>query len=114
MEKIVNIDGRNVKLKSTAAFIYQYKSQFGRDAMADLTGLFNSIDAGGEMKDNSSLDLSVMYDIIWTLAKAADKSIPPVEEWLEEFSTFDIAEVMMVAVELITATINPTVNSKKK
>ena len=39
MEKILTIDGRQVKFKSTGAFLLRYKAQFGRDALQDILKL---------------------------------------------------------------------------
>ena len=44
MEKILNIDGKDVKFKSTASFLLRYKMQFQRDGLKDLLRLQGAID----------------------------------------------------------------------
>ena len=41
MEKIIKIDGRDIKFKSTAATQLKYKAQFKTDFFADLIKLSN-------------------------------------------------------------------------
>lgn len=41
MEKIIKIDGRDIKFKSTAATPLKYKAQFKTDFFADLIKLSN-------------------------------------------------------------------------
>ena len=50
MEKILTIDGRQVKFKSTGAFLLRYKAQFGRDALQDMFALQGSVDAEGRIE----------------------------------------------------------------
>ena len=40
--------------------------------------------------ENTELDTEVIYNIIWVLAKTADKTIPPLIEWLDEFDSIDL------------------------
>lgn len=39
MEKTITIDGKQVRLKSTAATVKRYKAQFRRNLFADMMGL---------------------------------------------------------------------------
>ena len=39
MEKTITIDGKQVRLKATAATVKRYKAQFRRNLFADLMGL---------------------------------------------------------------------------
>ena len=114
MEKILTIDGRQVKFKSTGAFLLRYKAQFGRDAIQDILRLQSAIDNKGQIKNIDTLDLEVFYNLIWTLAKTADPSIPPPLEWLDEFSEFPITEILPEVIDMITGCLTSTVKSKKK
>jgi hypothetical protein len=114
MEKILTIDGRQVKFKSTGAFLLRYKAQFGRDALQDIFKLQNAIDNNGQIKDISALDLEVVYDLVWTLAKTADPNILPPLEWLDEFSEFPLAEIVPEITDMIFSCLRSTVESKKK
>ena len=115
MEKILTIDGRQVKFKSTGAFLLRYKAQFGRDALQDIFRLQNAINAEtNEIKDLSALDLEVFYNLIWTLAKTADPNIPPPMEWLDSFSEFPLIDIIPEVVDMIFSCLTSTVESKKK
>jgi len=114
MEKVLTIDGRQVKFKSTGAFLLRYKAQFGRDALQDIFRLQSSIDDKGNIADVSALDLEVIYNLVWTLAKTADPTIPPPLEWLDTFSEFLLVEIVPEVVDMIFNTLSSTVQSKKK
>lgn len=98
MEKVINVDNKNIIFKSTAATPLRYKAQFGRDFFNDLMKLDPK---------NTDLDTEVIYNIIWVLAKTADKTIPPVMEWLEEFDGIDLGEVVTEIQDMILASIKP-------
>lgn len=114
MEKILTIDGRQVKFKSTGAFLLRYKAQFGRDALQDIFKLQNAINSEGQLADVNALDLEVIYDLVWVLAKTADPSIPPPLEWLDEFSEFPLMDIVPEITDLIFSCLSSTVKSKKK
>ncbi|MGI6074733.1 MAG: hypothetical protein ACOYEA_08880 [Fermentimonas sp.] len=114
MEKILTIDGRQVKFKSTGAFLLRYKAQFGRDAIQDILRLQSAIDNKGQIKNIDTLDLEVFYNLIWTLAKTADPSIPPPLEWLDEFSEFPLMDILPEVMDMIFSCMQSTVESKKK
>lgn len=114
MEKTLNIDGRQVKFKSTGAFLLRYKAQFGRDALKDIYKLDNAIDDNNEIKDIDALDLEVFYNLIWTLAKTADKTIEPPLEWLDTFGEFPLMDIIPELTDLIFCCISSSVESKKK
>jgi hypothetical protein len=114
MEKILTIDGRQVKFKSTGAFLLRYKAQFGRDALQDILRLQSAIDSKGQIKNINTLDLEVFYNLIWTLAKTADPNILPPLEWLDEFSEFPLMDIIPEIVDMIFSCLTSTVESKKK
>jgi len=114
MEKILTIDGRQVKFKSTGAFLLRYKAQFGRDALQDILRLQSAIDNKGRIKNIDTLDLEVFYNLVWTLAKTADPSIPPPLEWLDTFGEFPLVEIVPEVIDLIFSSLGTTVEPKKK
>ena len=114
MEKILIIDGRQVKFKSTGAFLLRYKAQFGRDAIRDIFKLQDAVDSKNRIKNIDALDLEVFYNLVWTLAKTADPSIPPPLEWLDEFSEFPLMDIIPEIVDMIFSCLTSTVESKKK
>lgn len=120
MEKTVYIDDQPVRLKSTAALPKRYKAQFRRDYFADLFKIAKVFD--GKKKEDMDLedityenlerlDMDVLYDIVWTLAKTADKTIPDPLEWYDGFENFNLMKVLPQVQELIKSSIS---QSKKK
>lgn len=110
----MTIDGRQVKFKSTGAFLLRYKAQFGRDAIQDILRLQSAIDNKGQIKNIDTLDLEVFYNLIWTLAKTADPDILPPMEWLDTFGEFPLAEIVPEVIDLIFSSLGTTVEPKKK
>lgn len=97
MEKIINIDGRDVKLKSTGAFLLRYKEFFFRDALADVMRLSEI-----SMDNLSKFDVEIFYNLVWVLAKTADPNIAEINKWLDEFESFPILEVITEVIPLIS------------
>lgn len=114
MEKILTIDGRQVKFKSTGAFLLRYKAQFGRDALQDIVKLRSVFNDKGEVTDIDKLDLEMFYNLVWTLAKTADPSIPPPMRWLDTFSEFPLVDILPEVLDMITSCLTSSVQSKKK
>lgn len=114
MEKTLNIDGRQVNFKSTGAFLLRYKAQFHRDAIKDIYKLDEAIDENNEIKDIDALDLEVFYNLIWTLAKTADKNIEGPMEWLDSFGEFPLMDIIPEVMGMIMSCLTSSVDSKKK
>lgn len=115
MEKIINIDGRDVKLKSTGALLLRYKAQFRRDAFQDMAKLANVLDEKtGELKDISYLDLDVFYNLIWTLAKTGNPDIAPLENWLDTFDDFPIMDLVPDVMDMVTRCLQTTKKKNRK
>ena len=102
MEKTIEIDGKQVRLKSTAALPMRYKAQFRSDYYGDLMkmakafGLDKKKTLDLSKVDYNDLDhfnLDVLYNIIWTMAKTADPAIPDPMTWLDEFDVFPLEDI---------------------
>lgn len=120
MEKTLTIDGREVRFKSTAATALRYKAQFGRDLFADLLKMSKIADvlSNAESEEMSyeeleKIDFELFYNIIWVLAKTADKSIPEPLEWLDTFSEFPINDILPELQDLLTASFQGKKNSNQ-
>ncbi|KUH44876.1 hypothetical protein ACU80C_19785 [Bacillus mycoides] len=120
MEKTITIDGKQVRLKGTAATVKRYKAQFRRDLFADMfalgaMGTTTSPDSTEATIDLSTLDFNkvdfeVIYDLVWLYARTADPSIPDPITWLDGFDEFPIYEIMPEINDLIQM----TMGAKKK
>ena len=119
MEKTIEIDGKKVKLKSTAGTPKRYKAQFRKDYFSELLKL-SKLMAGndGEEFDLAKIDYSeldyldfeVFYNFIWVLAKTADKNIGDPLDWLDEFDSMPLAEIFPEIIDLLESSIS----TKKK
>lgn len=106
MEKILQIDGKEVGFKATALNPRIYRHKFGRDMVADMTKLKKAYrkaaelpeDATEEEKEDaqlSAIDLEIFENSAWVMAWQYDSNIPNnPDEWLDEFSTFSIYEIL--------------------
>lgn len=109
MEKTINIDGKEVELKSTGATPLRYKAQFGKDFFVEIAKMERLRGRKGS-NELESIDFEVFYNLAWLFAKTANKDIPALMEWLDTFDSFPIEDVMGEIIELVTACIS----TKKK
>lgn len=116
MTKTINIDGKDVAFKASAAIPRIYRLKFGRDIYKDMASLETSVDENNE--EASSLDsfsLEMFENIAFIMAKHADPSIPnTVEDWLDEFNTFSIYQVLPELIDLWGMNVQTQSESKKK
>lgn len=112
MIKTITIDGKEVQFKASASFPLVYKGNFNADILTIimpliaelLDGLDDEAMKGGQLELTPStlagmlekvysLELVDIMNLIWTLAKCADSSIPEPEKWYAEFDEFPIFDV---------------------
>lgn len=117
MEKTIEVDGKQLTLKSHGATPILYKNQFKRDYLADIVRLMKTFGAMN-VEDMANLteeqiaeiDTSVVFDMAWIYAKAADKSIPDPMAWLSSFEEFPIMDITIHVADMAVASLK----SKKK
>ena len=113
--KTVEIDGKEVIFKASAAIPRIYRIKFGRDIYKDLAKLEKSVSQNKE--GSSEIDipsLEMFENIAYIMAKHADPSIPDSpEEWLDGFNTFSIYQVLPEIIKLWGLNVQTTVASKK-
>lgn len=111
----IEIDGKLVAFKASAAIPRIYRLKFQRDIYKDLRVLEKSI--GDEDENNSNLDLfslEMFENIAFVMAKHADPSIPNTpEEWLDGFNTFSIYQVLPQLIELWGLNVKTDIEAKK-
>lgn len=116
LTKTILIDGKEVKFKASAAIPRLYRIKFGRDIFKDLDSLGKSVNTNN--KAQSGLDipsLEMFENISYIMAKHADDSVPDTpEEWLDEFSTFSIYEILPEIIDLWGLNLKNDVKSKKE
>ena len=111
----IEIDGKQVPFRASAAIPRIYRIRFHRDIYKDLKSLEGAVDSNDA--ENSTLDsfsLEMFENIAYVMAKHADKSIPDSpEEWLDQFNTFSIYQVLPKIIELWGLNVQTDVESKK-
>ena len=115
IRKDIEIDGQKVAFKASAAIPRIYRLKFQRDIYKDLTTLEKSL--GDGKAESSNLDmfsLEMFENIAFIMAKHADPSIPDTpEEWLDNFNTFSIYQVLPQLIELWGLNVKTDVEAKK-
>ena len=115
MMKKIEIDGKEVAFRASAAIPRIYRLKFQRDIYKDLAALEKAI--GENTEEVSNLDmfsLEMFENIAYIMAKHADPSIPDTpEEWLDEFNTFSIYQVLPKIIELWGLNMKTDVEAKK-
>lgn len=116
LTKTIEIDGKEVTFKASAAVPRIYRLKFGRDIYKDLAKLEKAIGKGDESASNLDLfSLEMFEDLAYVMAKHADAGIPNTpEEWLDGFNTFSIYQVLPQLIELWGLNIQTEVKSKKE
>ena len=116
IRKDIEIDGQMVAFKASAAIPRIYRLKFQRDIYKDLAVLEKSIGDGKEESSNLDMfSLEMFENIAFIMAKHADPSIPDTpEEWLDNFNTFSIYQVLPQLIELWGLNVKTDVESKKK
>ena len=113
--KTVEIDGKQVPFRASAAIPRIYRIKFHRDIYKDLSALEKAIGDGNENASNLDMfSLEMFENIAYIMAKHADPSIPDTpEEWLDGFNTFSIYQVLPKIIELWGLNVETEVESKK-
>ena len=126
MEKVIKIDGRDVGFKATALPPRLYRHRMGRDIIQDLNKLKKAYNKALSLPDTatdeekedaqlSSLDLEIFENVAYIMARQYDANVPNnPEDWLDEFKTFSIYEILPSVLELWAMNEMQTAKPKKK
>ena len=114
--KKIEIDGQEVEFRASAAVPRMYRIKFGRDIYKDLRQLETSV--GENYEDASGLDLfslEMFENIAFIMAKHASPDTVPSEpdEWLEQFNTFSIYQILPQLIELWGLNVQTQVDARK-
>lgn len=116
IKKNIMVDGMEISFKASAALPRMYRCKFGRDIYKDFSALQGSVKEDDE--ENSGMDiesLEIFEDLAWLMARHADpQNVPDTpDEWLEQFNTFSIYEILPQLIELWGLNVETQVESKK-
>ena len=128
MEKVIKIGKVPVKMSNNVAWTMEYRDQFGHDVvqehlpiMASVTEMLASIVAETgkteitltdifSVLEGRSLEImlpimqtelmTVVVNVAWAMAKAADENIDPPKQWVKQFDVFPLDIVAPAVYEL--------------
>ena len=116
IKKIITVDGIEVPFKASATLPRLYRAKFRKDIFKDFAALKTSVDESDEAESGLGIEsLEVFENIAWPMAKHADPQGVPdsPDEWLEQFNTFSIYEVLPQLFELWGVNLETQAESKK-
>ncbi len=116
IKKNITVDGIEVPFKASATVPRLYRLKFHRDIYKDFAALQTNVKEGDE--ENSTLDiesLEVFENIAFIMAKHADPENVPdnPDDFLEQFNTFSIYEILPQLIELWGLNTATQIESKK-
>ena len=117
MDKIVKIDGKDVKFRATARTPRIYRVLIGRDMITDMNRLREAFDPNKAEESNlDALNLQIFEDTAYIMARHANPDMPEKtpDEWLDGFDMFSIYEVLPHILELWAINTKQTSTPKKK
>ena len=108
--KTVHLSGVPVTFRASAAIPRLYRAKFQRDVYKDITNLWEQI-----IEEDKEPDTTLVEDIAYIMARHGDPEGTPesVEEWLAQFDTFSVFEMLPHIIEMWHANTATTVTSKK-
>lgn len=114
IRQIIEIDGKEIPFRASAAIPRLYRARFKRDIFRDLVRLGKTMKKG-EDDDIEIYDLELFENVAYIMARHADPEQPDTpEEWLDQFRTFSIYEVLPKLLDLWQLNIATDVEVKKK
>lgn len=117
MDKIVEIDGKEVKFRATARTPRLYRVLIGRDMIQDMNKLMKAYERKKRDDDDLDIiDLQIFEDVAYAMARHAnpDMEEKTADEWLDTFDMFSIYEVLPHILELWALNTKQTSKAKKK
>ena len=102
MKKIITINGIACTFKSSAAVPRIYRLKYGRDIFVDLNSLKKNVKNQDPAKSTLPIhSLEMFENVAYVMHKHGDPTQPDtIDEWLEQFETFDIYTVLPEILEL--------------
>ena len=116
IKKNITIDGIEVPFKASASLPRLYRANFRKDIFKDFAALKGSVDESDENDSSLGIEsLEVFENLSWAMAKHADPEGVPdsPDDWLEQFNTFSIYEILPQLFELWGMNLEVQAESKK-
>ena len=115
VEKTIEISGKEVKFRSSAAVPRLYREKFKRDIFKDFSKLEKSYKDNADEGESFAIeDLEIFENVAYIMAYHADTAIPgTIEDWLDQFDMFSIYQVLPEILEMWGTNMMTDVASKK-
>lgn len=107
MERAVNINGKEMRMRASALIPRLYRYKFGRDAISDMMSLKKAFDKAAALPEGATeeekadaqfsvLDLTIFENMAWIMLKHAGEDVgDSPEEWLDSIDgVFSIYEFL--------------------
>lgn len=124
MEKVIIIDGQEVKMRASALIPRLYRAKFGRDMIVDLRALekkYQSATKSGMTEEEqqeaqfNAFELTCFENLAYCMAVNGGNRVPSnPDDWLDQFETFSIYEILPEIMELWNITNQTTAEPRKK
>ncbi len=116
LKKTILIDGKEVELKASASIPRLYRIKFRRDIMQDMVKIQKAYTKNQkEGIDFKVLDLEIFENVAYIMAKHANpEAASDIYDWLDEFNTFSIYEVLPEILQMWALNEESQIESKKK
>lgn len=116
IKKNITIDGIEVPFKASAAVPRLYRLKFARDIYKDFAALQKNVKDSDEGESTLDIEsLEVFENVAYIMAKHADPENVPdnPDDFLEQFNTFSIYEILPQLIELWGLNTATQIKSKK-
>ena len=140
MEKVIKIGEKDVRLNNNIGWAMAYKDQFGKDIvpalMPAVASLFEGVstivaNSNGEISlkdiavqlEGRAMDVliplfqleftDVVINITWALAKTADENIMPPRQWVRQFDSFYLDDIIPAVYDLVIKGLVSTKNLER-
>lgn len=116
IKKTITIDGIEIPFKASAAVPRLYRLKFSRDIYKDFASLQKNVKENNEGESTLDIEsLEVFENVAYIMAKHADPENVPdnPDDFLEQFNTFSIYEILPQLIELWGLNTATQIKSKK-
>lgn len=136
MIRRIEFEGHSADIDTSAGWLFIYRSNFGHDILPDIMPIIESgletiasllNDSDGELSIKtisegfgngmfndffirmSGMEMVTVYQIFWAMAKKADKTIKPIDEYFDQFDVFPLDVIIP---EVFSGIIESSISSK--
>lgn len=108
MESIIKLGDEEVRLKANAITAMHYKNQFKSDVLKDTLNALGGIETVMQLRDLDrvedyqklqlmldGIDTVLIYQLVWSFAKTADRQFPPFYQWAEHVDLPPVTELLL-------------------